>query len=137
MTAFENENFSLYSDNGFKRIDDGDTQMFYNSMLANRQLTPQIDIYLKAATGAVISDHYEDSRLQSLAFGMFYDGVLRSDDSYHVRLQQPFAAKQVADWELAADARFGEADNYIRLGISHKLQGDKTTKAGVFWARDF
>ena len=134
LTPWSNGGFSLHTDSGYKRWDDGKSQAVYGKLTAMQMLSAQLDVYAQAATGGVQSEIYRDSPMRGLALGAFYDNLLTHDDAYHVRLEQRFAAVEAAQWRLAVDATIGDETRYWRLGAHSDRDGGG---AHVFYTREF
>ncbi len=135
-TPFQNDSFALHADGGFRRWGHNDTNAAYLKFTGMRALSPKADIYAQASAGEVRSDLWKDGKLRGFAAGIFYGNVLRHDDSYHLRLEQPFAAEELAHYRFAADARFGEEADYMRFHFWRNLQTGKQG-AKAFLTREF
>ncbi|MBE8157797.1 MAG: hypothetical protein HAW59_00130 [Betaproteobacteria bacterium] len=135
-TPFETENFALHADSGFRRWGQNGTNAAYMKITGMRALSPLADIYAQASFGEVRSDFWKNGQLRGLAAGMFYGNLLRHDDSYHLRFEQPFAAAELAHWQIAADARFGVENRYLRFRFWRNMQNGKQG-ANLFLMREF
>lgn len=134
-TPWQTETFALHADSGFRRWDKTDTDAAYMK-ITGMQNFDAADIYAQASFGEVRSDFWKNGKLRGLAAGMFYDNLLRHDDSYHLRFEQPFAAEELAHWKFSADARFGEENRYLRFRFSRDMQNGKNS-ATVIYRRKF
>ena len=135
-TPFENENFALHADGGFRRWGQNNTNTAYMKITGMRALSPRADIYAQASMGEVRSDFWKNGELRGFAAGIFYENLLRRGDSYHLRIEQPFAAKELARWRIAADARFGGKNRYLRFNFWRNMQNGKQG-ARMFLTREF
>ncbi len=128
--------FSLLADTGYKRWDDGMHSAVYGKLTAERQWSENADIYLQAMTGDLESDFYADSILQGFAAGVFAEKIIRGDDFWHLRAEQPFSSPEAAEWQLAADLRIGKPEKYYGIGATQSLNG-KGAELLLFYRREF
>lgn len=135
-TPLQYDNFTLHADGGYKRWDNGATGAFYAKTTARLSLTPTTDAYLQVAAGTLSSSVYRDSRLRGFAVGVFHDSLFRRDDSYHLRIEQPFAAEALAATRIALAARVGVESHYAGLSFYHHLRTDAHS-GRVFYRRTF
>ena len=135
-TAFAAGAFAVHTDSGWRRFDSGNSTMTYAKNTATWDLTPAVQLYAQNTGGWLNSSKYANGRLQAQAFGVFADKVLRHDDSYHLRLESPLADSRAQIWRLAADTSIGTAADYLRLGLHHQINGNKTGMR-LFYSREF
>ncbi|MGI9297953.1 MAG: hypothetical protein ACR2QC_08650 [Gammaproteobacteria bacterium] len=128
--------FSAFAESGYKRQNGGRTALHYNKLTAIRDFTSGFAIYVQGVNGRINSEIYRNTRLRGFAAGIFADKVLSHDDSYHLRIESPLSAPQIARTRMAIDARIGEPENYWRIGFYRSLE-DKESAAKLFWLREF
>ncbi len=128
--------FSAFAESGYKRQNGGRTALHYNKLTAIRDFAGGMSFYAQGISGRINSEVYRNTRLQGFAAGIFADKVLSHDDSYHLRIESPLSAPQIARTRMAIDARIGEPENYWRIGFYRGLE-EKESAAKLFWLREF
>ncbi|MGI9297911.1 MAG: hypothetical protein ACR2QC_08440 [Gammaproteobacteria bacterium] len=128
--------FSAFAESGYKRQNGGRTALHYNKLTAIRDFTSGFAVYAQGISGRINSEIYRNTRLRGFAAGVFADKVLSHDDSYHLRIESPLSAPQIARTRMAIDARIGEPENYWRVGFYRGLE-EKKSAAKLFWLREF
>lgn len=142
-TPFVRGNFTLDTNSGWRLWGDGKHAVIYTQPTARWDVSHLFgeartsgEVYARMNIGKLSSTTFADGTLRGLAFGVFADKVLRHDDSYHLRLESPFADTRAPAWRLAADASIGTPGRYLRLGLHHQLDGNKAG-AHLFYSREF
>ena len=130
----EDGGFSILADSGYKRWDAGMHSAIYGKLTAQHKWSEDTSLYLQSSIGDLESDFYANSLLHGYAAGVFADKVLRHNDFWHLRIEQPFSSSAAAVWQLAADVRVGTEDNYFGIGAAHLLTDD-TGELLVFYRR--
>ncbi len=128
--------FSAFAESGYKRQNGGRTALHYNKLTAIRDFAGGMSFYAQGISGRINSEVYRNTRLRGFAAGIFADEVFRHNDSYHLRIESPLSAPQIARTRMAIDARIGEPENYWRIGFYRGLE-DKKSAAKLFWLREF
>ena len=132
----ENGGFSIVADTGFKRWEGGKHSAVYGKLTAQRQWSENADLYMQASAGDLESDFYNDSLLHGFAAGVFAEELLRHNDFWHARIEQPFSSPEKSVWQIAADVRVGDPKDYFGVGAVQNLSA-KNTEFLVFYRRKF
>lgn len=131
----EDGGFSILADSGYKRWDAGMHSAIYGKLTAKHKWSEDTSLYLQSAIGDLESDFYANSLLHGFSAGVFADKVVRHNDYWHVRIEQPFSSPAAARWQVAADLRIGEEKDYYGLGVS-RLIDDNHGELAVFYHRE-
>ncbi|MBE8158735.1 MAG: hypothetical protein HAW59_05035, partial [Betaproteobacteria bacterium] len=122
---------------GYRMQNGGKTQIYYQKAAAEyAPAGKNWRLYALSTSGRINSEIYENTPLASFSTGFFAGKIFRHDDEYHVRLNTPFSAAEVREWELSADARLGLPESHVRLGL-HKNLATKKSSARIFYRREF
>lgn len=132
----EDGGFSIVADTGFKRWEGGKHSAVYGKLTAQRQWSENADLYMQASAGDLESDFYNDSLLHGFSAGVFAEELLRHNDFWHARIEQPFSSPEKSVWQIAADVRIGSPKDYFGVGAVQNLSA-KNTEFLVFYHREF